>query len=166
MKERTYFFGCLQVLASQCAMKYCPSCLMTSVTEPLAIEARQRRHKKESRKNAHLFPAICTYIALRYPRRFVTEHHRAPPILHLRKNSNSRVIQILSACANSRYQALFPPPPKSLGTRLGLNNMIALEIMVRFLNKTDTQGKGYITWCKKNIKEKMYVLCFTLFPGV
>ena len=30
MKERTYFSGCLQVLASQCAMKYCPSCLMTS----------------------------------------------------------------------------------------------------------------------------------------
>jgi len=23
MKERTYFSGCLQVLASQCAMKYC-----------------------------------------------------------------------------------------------------------------------------------------------
>ena len=30
MKERMYFSDCLQVLASQCAMKYCPSCLMTS----------------------------------------------------------------------------------------------------------------------------------------
>jgi len=27
MKERMYFSGCLQVLASQCAMKYCPSYL-------------------------------------------------------------------------------------------------------------------------------------------
>jgi len=30
MKERMYFSGCLQVLACQCAMKYCPLYLMTS----------------------------------------------------------------------------------------------------------------------------------------
>ena len=28
--RKGHFSGCLQVLASQCAMKYCPSCLMTS----------------------------------------------------------------------------------------------------------------------------------------
>ena len=38
---------------------------------------------------------VRVYVALCYPRRFVMYVIVAPPILRLRKNSNSRVIQIL-----------------------------------------------------------------------
>ena len=52
------------------------------MTDPLAIEARQRRNKKESVYAVDV-------------RGFVIVCHVAPPILRLRKNSDSRVVQIL-----------------------------------------------------------------------
>ena len=96
MKERTNFSGCLQVLASQCAMKYCPSCLMTSRTTGYWSSTKTKQERIHVKRRS--FTTICTYVALRYPRTWVcycTSSWPLPYYVYVRKNSNSHVVQIL-----------------------------------------------------------------------
>ena len=151
MKERTYFSGCLQVLASQCAIKYCPLCLMTSkkdVTEPLAVEARQRWNKNPCRTPIIYYNLyVCsttpsTYVGLLL---YVVV---APPILRLRKNSNSRVIQILIKRMDKQYipGSLFPLPQRAW-VRGYRPPLLVLAYMTSFSHMVDLQWMHVYNEC-------------------